>query len=396
MTSFSQMKKYIEELPTDAVRKYSAEQMFDERALDGLPIIEGDNSVIFLYKGNVREVSLFGDMTLWTDKKSFSRLADTDVFYLEEEYPSAARLQYWFLIDEKQAPVLDPFNPNKIGNGLGLMSELAMPEYIRDPIFNPYIDGSEGTMDDLVEYHLPSGVLPYEHTVHVFKPEGIGPGPYSTIYFQDGLDYLRFAHAPMIISRLMKERRIPPSIGVFVTPPNLHIDKLPNRSTEYGLNDDYTSFFCNELVPFIDKKYLTARRAEARIVVGDSYGGLASTYIGISRPDVFGRVCSQSGYYSYQSDRIIKQMSETFLPELRLYMHVGSFEQKIGASFIPEDEQDFAAANLRMKTVLEKRGWDFKFKLSDEGHTWGNWRGHLTDALLFLTASENNYVNGSC
>jgi len=379
---FSRWKQRIEALPSLSERQSEAEKLYILACEAGVPLIEDDSQAVFLYRGDASEVFLFGDMTNWLEKKAFTRLAGTDLFYLKEVYSPVARLQYWLMIDDQDMPVLDPSNPNRIGNGLGLMSELTMPAYIRDPLFAPFADGGEGSLDGLHAHTLPAGRLSYEHNIHVFKPEGIGPFP--VVYFQDGLDYLRFAHAPAVLKNLIEKGGIPPCIGVFVTPPNLHLNKVPNRSTEYGLNDDYVIFFCDELVPFIEGRYPTINNSRSRVVVGDSYGGLASTFIGVSRPELFGQVCSQSGYYSFQDDLLIRKIEEMPVPELRLYFHVGTYEHKIGSSFIPSEEQDFTAANFRMKDVLEKKGWNYRFRLSEEGHTWGNWRGHLAEALIYL------------
>ena len=97
---------------------------------------------------------------------------------------------------------------------------------------------------------------------------------YPTVYFHDGPDYIRFALASYSINRLITEKKIEPCIAVFVTPPNLHQPEEPNRSTEYGMNDDYVKFFCDELIPFVDSNYSTLRSAISRLIIGDSYAGL--------------------------------------------------------------------------------------------------------------------------
>jgi enterochelin esterase-like enzyme len=35
-----------------------------------------------------------------------------------------------------------------------------------------------------------------------------------------------------------------------------------------------------------------------------------------------------------------------------------------------------------MKDALAEKGYDFVYKEYPEGHTWGNWRRHLIDALI--------------
>ncbi len=383
LPSFISWLERVSRLPTRGERQMEADSFYFRCEASGTPIIE-QTRVIFIYKGEAERVFLFGDMTEWTDKREFLRLEDTDFFYLEEEYEADARLQYWFLVDNSEIPLLDRLNPNRIGNGLGLMSELTMPKYEKDPVFSSFSAGEEGSFEGLTRHFIPSGELPYGHEIHIFEPETSKPGPYPSVYFQDGPDYLRFAHAPEVLQKLIDGGDIPPCIAIFVTPPNLHLNKIPNRSTEYGLNDSYIRFFCDELVPFIHERYPVKNDIHSRVVVGDSYGGLASTNIALSRPDMFLRVCSQSAYYSFNGNSLINRIRETDNPGILLFFHVGTYEKKVGANFIPPEEQNFTAANMLMKEVLDHQGWEYRFMLSREGHTWGNWRGHLSRAFSYL------------
>jgi len=227
--------------------------------------------------------------------------------------------------------------------------------------------------------------LPYHHEVHVYLPSDYSSNTkYPTVYFHDGHDYIRFGLAAYSINRLIVEKYIEPCIAVFVTPPNLHQPVEPNRSTEYGMNDDYVKFFCDELVNFIDSNYSTLRLPHERLVVGDSYAGLISLYIALSRTDVFANVYSQSGYFSFNNDRIIKLIDEHHKKSIKLYLDIGTYEGKVGADFLPSPELDFTSANGRMKRVLTSKDYDFIYKEYHEGHTWGNWRRHLIDSLIYF------------
>lgn len=373
----------------------------------GTPIVEADGRAVFVYVGPAEEVFLFGDMTDWIDRRPLTRVADTDLFFREERYEPDARLQYWFLVAEGAPETegdgavvdglrvkLDTFNPVKGGNGLGPMSEVAMPRFRRNALFDPFLDGTSGSSSGLEEVTLPPGALPYEHTVHIFRPRpdrdtAVPDRDYPVVYFQDGLDYIRFAYAPVVLQALIDEGAIPPCLGVFVTPPNLHLGKVPDRSTEYGMNVDYLSFFCDELVPFVEQRFPTRPDASARVIVGDSYGGLASTYIAVERPDLFGRVCSQSGYFSFEADRLIRLIEEgdrAGLHALRIYLHVGTYERRIGSGFIPPRDQDFTAANIGMSETLRRVGITHRCVVTCEGHTWSNWREQLVEGLSYLLA----------
>jgi enterochelin esterase-like enzyme len=41
-----------------------------------------------------------------------------------------------------------------------------------------------------------------------------------------------------------------------------------------------------------------------------------------------------------------------------------------------------------MQEVLKKKNYDFVYREYPEGHTWGNWRRHLIDALIHFFGKE--------
>ena len=232
------------------------------------------------------------------------------------------------MLDEEQTPIVDPLNKFIVRNGWGEISELAMPNYKRHSYFDDYIHGEIGKFDNLKEVILPSKFLIYDHVIHIYLPSGYeeSNNNYPVVYFQDGKDYIEFAVVPHVLDKMIEEKEIEPIIAVFITPPTLHQPKEPNRSTEYGLNDDYVNFFVSELVPFIDNNYRTRVEPGERLVIGDSYGGLISLYIGFSNTDIFGNVYSQSGYHSFNKDKLIKIIDITvnnYLMNYSCYLVIG-------------------------------------------------------------------------
>ncbi len=347
------------------------------------PFYESNSKVTLIYNGPCKNVALNSDITGWAEPILFNKLDGTDLFYLNLELEPEARIEYQLIVDGRT--ICDSSNKFKSANGLGELSELAMPEYKRHPYFQEYLNGVNGSFNGLIKHILPAVALPYTHEVYIYLPPDYDKDKrYPAIYFQDGPDYIRFALAPYSIKRLILENKIEPCIAVFVTPPNLHQAKMPNRATEYGMNDDYVKFFCDELVCFIDKNYSTIQASDKRLVVGDSYAGLISTYISFVRNDLFINAYSQSGYYSFNDDKLIKLFNESERKTINLYFDIGTYERKVGADFLPASELDFTSGNRRMKDVILNKGYDFIYKEYFEGHTWGNWRRHLIDALIYF------------
>ncbi|MFH1851768.1 MAG: alpha/beta hydrolase-fold protein [Candidatus Neomarinimicrobiota bacterium] len=386
---FIQFLNNLEQLSDPQERQQAADDFM--ATVTDTPLIENDSTVVFLYQGTVDKIGITGDMNLWDGVLPLERIGATDLFYRRISCDPAARLEYWLIPEPGDPFAVDPLNPYRIWNGLGPVSELALPGYRRHPYFNDYQYGKKWDCSTLDALELPPGVMSYPHQVHVHLPPGYDRNDrkYPTVYIQDGLDYAEFAIVPAVLDQLTADGRIEPVIAVFVTPPNRHQPKMPNRMTEYGLNDDYVTFFCDELVPEIERRYRVESDPGRRLVVGDSFGGLISLYIGFERPDVFGLAYSQSGYQSFQDDRVIKKIATAEHQPVRLYIDVGLYEEKVGVGLLPLAETDFLAANRRLRQVLTEKGYDFVYREYPEGHTWGNWRRHLIDSLIHFFGTGN-------
>jgi len=381
-------QNYLEKInraDTNQKKQFLADELINQLSKISYPIFENDSTAILLYKGSEIKVEIIGDMTNWDKSIPLEKIEGTDLFYYRNNFEPTARLEYWFMFSKDSFPFTDQLNSYKSLNGLGELSELAMPHYIRHPFFKDYEKGKKGNYSRLVEIKLPAVVLPYEHIIHIYLPPDYNEEiKYPVAYFQDGRDYIEFAIVPHVLDELINLKEILPVIAVFITPPNLHKPEMPNRMTEYGLSDEYVEFFTKELVQFIDSKYSTEQNAEGRLVVGDSFGGLISTYISFRYPEIFKMVYSQSGYFSFNNDELLKLISSSEKTSIKIFADIGIYERKVGATFLPDEETDFLEANRRLRHILQEKEFDFVYKEYYEGHTWGNWRRHLIDALIYF------------
>jgi enterochelin esterase-like enzyme len=354
------------------------------------PILEDDSTALLLYRGNRRSVRLIGDMTDWVDTMPFEKIEGTDLWFARVRCEPDARLEYVLTLDEDPTGVTDPLNRFGV-RGFVLNSEIAMPRYRRREVFEPYLDGQEGGLELVSESQLPSGALPYAHTVHVYLPPAYDASSarVPVVYFHDGHAYIAAGVAPHVLDRLIRDGNIPPLIGIFVTPPNANVPEVPNRMTEYGMNDDYISFVCDELVPWADASFRTEAAPSRRLVVGASYGGLIAVTIALRRPGVFGLAYSQSGYLSFRDDALIKECLAA--PELpgKFYADCGTYERRVARGIVPDNEGDFLEANRRFRDMMKTRKADLIYREYPEGHAWGNWRAHLIDALEYYFAPGN-------
>ncbi len=387
---FDEFLDTLRNTPEPDQRVDLAEAFYQKLKTMPYPLFADDSTYILFYKGKVDSAGILGDMNNWSETAWMERIAGTDLFYLRGHAPNDARIEYWLMFGANTLWSIDPLNPRKSLNGFGEISELAMPGYQQHPYFADYLSGRKGSSDGLRVHEIDSKCLGYHHTIHVYLPPGYNPEEkYPVLYLQDGIDYVEFAQVPHTMDQLIRDRKIQPMLVVFVTPPNRFKADFPNRMSEYGLNDDYVKFFADELVPFIDRTYSTIADARSRLVAGDSFGGLISAYIPFARPEVFANGYSQSGYLSFNQDKLINLYRASEKKDLRLYVDVGIYEERVGASFLPADETNFLAANRRFVPVLQERDYDFVYREYPEGHTWGNWRRHLIDALMWFFPGEN-------
>ena len=325
-----------------------------------IPFIEYDTLVHFVYNAPAVAVSVAGDATGWNPDKYMTHVNGCNFHYYTTSYESDARLDYKLVIDSANW-ILDPKNPNTCSGGYGQNSELRMPGYTVPPEISYYSTIQHGTLRDTT-FH--SVTLGNSRLVRVYLPPGYPSGStsYPVILFHDGIDYINLCNTPNILDYLISQHLISPVIGVFVPP--------VDRTAEYagGKIDLFTSFIVNELMPVIDARYKTSREPSKRAVAGASDGGNISLYIGMKHPEQFGKICAQS------SD-VQSVISSTFSTgpklNLSLYIDIGTYD--IGV-LIPMVHG--------LRDILQSKGYDFQYREWHEGHSWGNWKGHLRIPLM--------------
>ncbi len=211
-------------------------------------------------------------------------------------------------------------------------------------------------------------------TIRVYTPPNYEPSPDSlpVILFHDGLEYISLAQANNVIDYLIAQNRIAPIIAVFVPP--------ANRTPEYSGNQiiQFTAFIVNELMPYIDQRYHTKRDPAYRAVLGASLGGNISLMLAYYYPNVFGNAAAQS---SYVSGGISDAFQSSPRLNLKLYLDLGTYDLPtlipLVRNFIP---------------VLQSKGYTYLYREYHEGHSWGNWRAHIDNALEFFFGTSHTRV----
>ncbi|MBX9584072.1 MAG: SMP-30/gluconolactonase/LRE family protein [Gemmataceae bacterium] len=230
----------------------------------------------------------------------------------------------------------------------------------------------------------PDDVPKGEVTKHTFAASKVFPGTTRTYWVyvpaqydgktpacvyvnQDGIQY----KAPEVFDRLIHEKKMPATVGVFVTPgvvPPLSPDALPrfNRSYEYdGLGDAYARFLLDELLPEVEKRKTAdgrpialSKKGNDRAIGGASSGAICAFTAAWERPDAFTRVFSAVGtYVGLRGGNDYPTLVRKFEPRpIRVFLQDGENDLNIYGG-------DWWMANQEMERALTFAGYEV-------AHSW--------------------------
>ena len=143
---------------------------------------------------------------------------------------------------------------------------------------------------------------PNRRPLYVYLPPGLDEGgEYCTVYVIQGftgqLDLWlnRTAFEPNMVERLdalFADEEVPRALIVFVDAWTSHGGSQFINSSGTGR---YMDYLCDEVVPFVDRRYPTAPAPEHRGLNGKSSGGYGAMVVPMLRPDVFRGIASHAG-----------------------------------------------------------------------------------------------------
>jgi enterochelin esterase-like enzyme len=344
-------------------------------AAGAFPYLEHDTLAHFIWRGSANSVTVPGDANNW-DVNAFNmtRISGTDFWYHSHVFESDARLDYKFVLNGSTW-ILDPRNPHTCTGGYGPNSELAMPQYVPAPEIAD--DGTipHGTLRDTTFY---STNLGNSRTVRVYTPPGYDSTSdvYPWILVHDGLEYVSLANMDHVLNYLIAHRRMRPVIAVFVPP--------VNREAEYAGNlmNEFSTFIVDELLPWFETRYRVRPEADQHATLGASNGGNISLWLGVQYPEVFGNVAAQS---SNVVNSISNRLQSDPQLALRFYLDLGTYD-------IPQ----LIPLVRNLVQILDAHGYEYRYQEYHEGHSWGNWRAHIDNALeMFFPGDSASAVRPS-
>lgn len=230
----------------------------------------------------------------------------------------------------------------------------------------------------MVSERLRSGVLGNERTIWIRPPGNPATAKHLTM-FLDGEFYLERLGTEAILENLAE--KMADSWFVFVS----H-ESLESRWLECPCYPPFAHFVVNELLPWLEKRYLGQTGILERTIVGLSYTGLAAAFIAKEHPGVFQKVVSQSGSF-WSNDRALEKAFEHLPHRLptSFYLSVGTKETQRNVRHREGVLQAISQIEgvQSFRDMLRKHGHDVHYTEFDGAHEFNAWGRTLPDALLW-------------
>lgn len=218
---------------------------------------------------------------------------------------------------------------------------------------------------------IKSDILGYDLQYRVYLPPNYDQlNNLPVIYLTDGQWYISEGELDDLINKLVMNQQIPPVMAVFLDSTDPYNDQKNRRNNQFLYNPKFISFFEKELVPHIDKNYRTSAKREDRAIMGLSFGGLNASYFGLKAYTTFSMFGLQSPAI-HPCPAIYSDYEKSEKLPIKIFLTTGS-------------SNDTEVQARKLKSILDKKGYDFFYKEVNEGHTWRNWKPLQKNALLYF------------
>ena len=164
---------------------------------------------------------------------------------------------------------------------------------------------------------------------------------------------------------------------------------------------NYETFFFEELIPFIEKKYRIKSEKRFRAIAGLSMGGGGAFIYALRHPEMFSSACPLSGVMGELSYDEFYKKNETTLKGLRRETVYNYYSNHNALSIIKNqtdanlksvkwyidcgDDDFLFEGNSMVHVALKKRGIPHEYRVRDGSHNWTYWRSSLPKVLAFIS-----------
>jgi len=345
-------------------------------ASHSFPIVESTRCT-FLFRGQAEAVNLRHFIFGLPSVQPFTAIDGTDLWYLELDIPPKSRVEYKIEVVHNGHGrwIEDPLNPNRSRDPFGSNSVCHGEGYAVPDWTQPDPEARTGTLEEIV---VPSRALKRDTRVTMYLPARFrNTRRYPLLVVHDGKDYLEYAGLRTVLDNLIHRLEIA-EVVVACT-------DSPHRLIEYANHLPHGRYLTRELLPALEQRLPLVARPEGRVLMGASFGAVASLATAWRYPDVYGRLLLQSGSFAF-TDIGPQQRGPAFEPIVRfvnayrsqpvsmaerVFLSCGTYE-----SLIYE--------NRSLVPLLQSTGMQVRYVESRDGHNWENWRDRLREGLSWL------------
>ncbi len=281
-------------------------------------------------------------------------------YFLTTRVARGARIEYLLAYTPGDYRI-DPHNPRRArfrpeGSPA---SEFVVPGYVPPPGEPVVAADSAGNVAHLsVESAALSGAVP----VVVYTPPGYRRDhACPVVVFHDRLNWGREGDGPRLLDRLIADGRIEPVIAVFADSGRPGDENVPAVRTFLG----------EELPQWLGSRYNVTGRAEARVIVGASYGARDALEAATGRGAAYGRVALLiPGRRLRATD--VDELSRRPSGRLRIAILAARY-----------DAPNLATARS-VRAVFASAGHQVHYVEVSEGHNAATWHDHAGEILTAL------------
>jgi predicted alpha/beta superfamily hydrolase len=242
---------------------------------------------------------------------------------------------------------------------------------------------------------FPSRYLHNQRDLIVYLPPNYDAEPqrhFPVLYLHDGQNLFDGAtsfipgmdwHVGQTADQWIQDGRVEPLIivGIYNAGKQRIREYTPTRAPKIGGGsaNRYAKFLIEEVKPFINYGYRALHESENTGIGGSSLGGLVSLYVGLRKPQVFGKIAALSPSVWWNERVILKfAAAAPVRPLPRVWLDIGTRE---GPRIVEDVE--------RFRDVLVGKGWgldrDLHYqRVEGAEHNEAAWAQRVGPFLQFL------------
>ncbi|MHC9544550.1 MAG: alpha/beta hydrolase [Vulcanimicrobiota bacterium] len=175
-------------------------------------------------------------------------------------------------------------------------------------------------------------------TIHIYLPDGYyeDDTQYPAIYMHDGqnlfsekLSYVEHWKIDTAIERLVREGRIGKVVVVGIFNSSRRAEEytpFADRRFGGGKARDFSQFIVERIIPHVEEKYRVSPRREDRAVMGSSFGGILSLWMGYTYPEYFSVVGAISPSLWIADGAMLEELRLQPTKDIRIWIDQGTGE----------------------------------------------------------------------